>query len=310
MIKKIILLLCLVAFCKLADAQNVTTHKFVERDSLSLFLDIYRPSTTHDQQCCIIHIFGGGFMSGQRNTPEAVAYAQQLNKEGFTVVTIDYRLGLKGVKIGNLPIRPLEKSIQIAVEDLMAAVHFLLENGTSLQIPTQKIVLSGSSAGAIVALQADYELCNRTSLASVLPADFLFSGVMSFSGAIFSRHGKIKYKEHRPAPTLFLHGTNDRLVNYKQTRFFNIGFFGTYPLSKQFKKADYPFYAIHYQECNHEVAGFFNTDSVPQILWFLHHLVLQQEFVQINEYHFDPSLINPSFDIKPNEMNSFIEDPK
>ena len=87
------------------------------------------------------------------------------------------------------------------------------------------IVISGSSAGAISVMQAEYEIANRTSWASVLPQGFNYAGVMSFSGAILSRKGKVKYQTV-PCPTMMLHGTADMLVPYKQIAVFNLGFFG------------------------------------------------------------------------------------
>ena len=61
---------------------------------------------------------------------------------------------------------------------------------------------------------------------------------MSFSGAILSRKGKVKYAE-APCATLMLHGTADALVPYKQIVFFNLGFFGGGKLVERFQKFGY-----------------------------------------------------------------------
>ena len=157
----------------------------------------------------------------------------------------------------------LDKAIHMAVEDLFSATGYILENAESLGIDPQNIVISGSSAGAITVLQADYELCNRTEYAASLPEDFRYAGVMSFSGGILSRKGKLKYASE-PAPTLLFHGTGDRLVNYGQVRFFNIGFFGSDRIAHRFKKFGYPYSIYRYLDCGHEIATIMDESTEYQ----------------------------------------------
>ena len=91
---------------------------------------------------------------------------------------IDYRLGLKGVDLSGFKIvKALDRAIQIAVEDLFSATAYLIENAQKFSISPDKIILCGSSAGAITVLQGDYELCNRTDIAQVLPGNFHYAGV-------------------------------------------------------------------------------------------------------------------------------------
>jgi len=97
------------------------------------------------------------------------------------------------------------------------------------------IMISGSSAGAVTVLQADYYLNNKMHSYEILPAGFQYAGVLSFAGAIFSHQGTPDYKE-KPAPTLFLHGDKDKVVFYNKLRLFRRGMFGSKPLAKRFKK--------------------------------------------------------------------------
>ena len=94
--------------------------------------------------------------------------------------------------------------------------------------------------------------------AQVLPEDFNYAGVMSFAGAILSRKGEVKYAE-TPAPTLMLHGTSDALVNYRQIKFFNLGFFGGGKLVKRFEKFGYNYNMYHFLGYGHEIAGSMDT---------------------------------------------------
>lgn len=104
-------------------------------------------------------------------------------------------------------------------------------------------------------MQAEYEICNGTSWASVLPEGFRYAGVMSFSGAILSREGKVDYRLHAPAPTLMLHGTADELVPYKQIAVLHLGFFGGGKLVERFQKFGFNYNMYHFLDYGHEIAG-------------------------------------------------------
>ena len=216
------------------------TYMFAQRDTCDLFLDVYDPAEGSEtsvggkEKPAIIFVFGGGFISGSRDEAYYTGWYKTLTDNGYRVIAIDYRLGLKGAtKVGVAQVNAIDKAIHLAVEDLFSATAYILENAETLGVDPANIVISGSSAGAITVLQADYELSNRTEYAAVLPEGFEYAGVMSFSGGILSRHGKLKYG-NEPAPTMLLHGTEDKVVNYKQITLFNIGFFGSDKIASRF----------------------------------------------------------------------------
>ena len=131
------------------------------------------------------------------------------------MATIDYRLGLKDVKkMGIAQVDVLENAINMAVEDLCAATRYLVDNAEALGIDPRKLILCGSSAGAITVLQTEWAHSNGAACTQALPSDFRYAGVVSFAGAVLSRSGAIRYGRE-PAPTLFLHGTADKIVEYK-----------------------------------------------------------------------------------------------
>lgn len=236
------------------------TYKFAERDTCDLFLDVYNPTgpgvdALGNRKPTIIFVFGGGFIAGQRNDPYYSKWFRAMNENGYRVVSIDYRLGLKGAgKVGIGQVNELEHAIDIAVEDLFSATVFLIDNAESLGIDPDNLVISGSSAGAITVLQADYELSNRTAICSVLPEGFRYAGVMSFAGAIFSRKGAIDYNGGA-SPTLLMHGTEDRLVPYGQIRFFNLGFFGSDKIAGRLHKYGCSYNILRFTGHGHEVSG-------------------------------------------------------
>ncbi len=249
-----------------ASAQNTYlepdgTYIYEQRDTCDLFMDVYNPAkgskTTFMgvQKPTVVFMFGGGFIQGRRDDESYNSWFRMLTENGYRVISIDYRLGLKGSsKVGIAQVNVLDKAIHMAVEDLFSATNFMIENADQLGIETDNIVISGSSAGAISVMQAEYEIANRTSWASVLPEGFNYAGVMSFSGAILSRKGPVKYAT-TPCPTLMLHGTADKLVPYKQIAFFNLGFYGGGKLVKRFQKYGYDYNMYHFMDYGHEIAG-------------------------------------------------------
>lgn len=237
------------------------TYLFVKRDTCDLFMDVYNPASGSEvtfmgkTKPTIVFMFGGGFIEGERDDEFYKPWFKTLAENGYRVISIDYRLGLKGMKkMGVAQVKALDKAIHMAVEDLFSATAFILENAEQLGVDPEGIVISGSSAGAISVMQADYELSNRTSWASVLPENFRYAGVMSFAGAVFSTKGKLDYAS-APAPTLMLHGTADKVVDYNQIRFLNYGFFGSNKIAQRFNKFGFGYNIYRFKDYGHEIAG-------------------------------------------------------
>ena len=275
-------------------AQEMKTYKFAEKDGQELFMDVYTPENVTDSTVTVMFVFGGGFMSGERNNSSSTDYCNALVERGHIAVAIDYRLGLKGVKKLNLlHHEPLENAIYMATEDAISALQYLIDNATELKINTERIVLVGSSAGAITVLETDYAICNGLLNSDILPKDFHLAGVASYAGAIYSTNGKVKYRNHKPAPTMLFHGTSDKLVTYKQLRLFGVGFFGSSKLVPVFKGSGYPYYFRRYQDYGHSVANMF-TPTIDTFEWFITHFVVNKEQLQIEE-----DLLNMDSSSKP-----------
>ena len=292
----ILLLLCVMALG--GFAQNMKTYQYAERDTLQLYLDFYTPEKVHDSTICVVYVFGGGFIGGHRDGDFEKGYFKQLVDEGFQVAAIDYRLGLKGAKnLGVFNTEPLKIAIDMATEDAISAIAYLLEHAAELKVNKDRIIMVGSSAGAITSLQTDYTLCNGYLNANILPEDFRLAGVVSYAGAIFSNEGKVQYRNHAPAPTMMYHGMADRLVPYKQISFMKMGFYGTDALVKRFEKFDYPYFARRFEGYGHSVA-MGGPLTVDDLLWFCRHYVYGKERLQVDGTYknLDPTTM-PPFDI-------------
>lgn len=293
--KKFFILFLLCAMTLGGFAQDMKTYQYAERDTLNLYLDFYTPENVNDSTICLVYVFGGGFITGRRDGEWEKAYFKQLVDAGFMVASIDYRLGLKGAKnLGILNTEPLEKAVYMATEDAISALAYLLEHAKELKINKDYIVMTGSSAGAITSLQTDYALCNGFLNSGILPEDFRLAGVVAYAGAIFSKEGKVQYRNHAPAPTMMYHGMSDNLVSYKGLSFFNVGFFGLDALVKRFEKYDYPYFARRFEGYGHSIAVA-GPLTIDDLLWFCRHYIYNKEKLQVDGTYtnLDPATMPP-----------------
>ncbi len=254
--------------------QPTTTRLFATKDGQELYLDDYDATpgsaTTLDGKSkpTIVFMFGGGFITGTRNDKFYMPWFKKLNDAGYEVVSIDYRLGMKGVKTsgGVSSAKAFRKAAQIAAEDLFSATAYLIDHGDELGIDPNNLVTSGSSAGAIAVLEADW-LLNNGRATEWLPEGFRYAGVMPFAGAIISVEGTPSYKTP-PAPTAFFHGTDDKIVNYKQIHILKWGIFGSHRLARIFRKNGYSYNILRYNDHSHEIASTF-ISTFPEQIRFL-----------------------------------------
>lgn len=302
--KKLVLILTLFLTGMTAFAQDMQTYQYAERDTLKLYLDFYTPETVHDSTICLVYVFGGGFIGGHRDGAWEKAYFKKLVDAGFQVASIDYRLGLVGAK--NLSIfntEPLETAVNMATEDAILALSYLLEHAKELKINEDYIVMTGSSAGAITSLQTDYALCNGFLNYDILPEDFRLAGVVAYAGAIFSHDGLVQYRNHAPAPTMMYHGMRDELVSYKGISLFSVGFFGLDALVKRFEKYDYPYFARRFEDYGHSIAVA-GPLTIDDLLWFCRHYIYNKEKIQVDGTYtnLDPATMPPYDYYKPSDL--------
>ena len=261
--KRTILLLLGLLVTSLAFAQK-STYMVAQRDTCDLFMDVYEPAVIPGdtlQRPTILFVFGGGFIMGQRDDPWVLPWFKLLNENGYRVVSVDYRLGLKGVPMKFDLFHLIQsanytkKAVDMGVEDVFAAVRYLADHQEELRVDMDNIVISGSSAGAMISLSSELEACNRTVRAAILPEGFHFAGVMSFAGAIMSDSGKPEYKR-TPCPQLLIHGTEDGAVAYEKMGFGRWGMFGSsYLVEKVLEPAGYPYQIYRYVGHTHDMAA-------------------------------------------------------
>lgn len=251
------LLLALILLGFQLPAQQVASYCFAQRGEKQIMMDVYKPQNPRADNTCVVYLFGGGFVQGSRSDSASIRCCKALTDKGFTAVAVDYRLGVTKTKYDSLGLFHANKmfadAIDMAVEDLSAAIAYLWNHAEQLGINRNRIVLTGASAGAITVLQTDYCRANGLGQASALPKDFKPLAVIPYSGAIYCANKALKYATP-PAPTCFFHGTIDRIVNYKRFRSsLRESLNGTDRLAKLFAKNSYPYWSFRFKDRGHEV---------------------------------------------------------
>lgn len=295
----ILLLIALCSFGQDAEITKMTEVYAIKSETDTLRLDKYASIDQPEGSPCLIFMFGGGFMKGDRAREDYVSFFKHLVEKGFVVVSIDYRLGLKKLideqkalavkseETGEKLKKPSNKDflyafanvIDMATEDLLDATKYVLGKAIEWNIDRNTIVACGSSAGAISVLHGEYNICNETKLASRLPKDFRYAGIVSFAGAIFSMDGNLKWKNN-PAPIQFFHGDADSNVPYDkvQVKILGIplkyGFYGSKHIVGQMKDMKLPFYFYDAENENHVMADRPIKDCWAEIDTFLDKLVI------------------------------------
>ena len=129
-----------IAFEGEAPARAVRDVVYRQIGDTALHLDAYiHPAAAKSPVPVLIHFHGGGWARGAR--PDDWTGFRSYLASGFSVVTVQYRLAG-------------EAKAPAAVEDARCALHWVEANAAALGFDSDRIVISGTSAGAHLALMA------------------------------------------------------------------------------------------------------------------------------------------------------------
>ncbi|HEY2380599.1 MAG TPA: alpha/beta hydrolase [Terriglobia bacterium] len=212
-----------------AQAQN-TGDLRVDKDivfgkggDIDLLLDVYHPPQgVTPKRMGIIHLFGGGFFTGNKNAGYIVNDVRALGRLGYTGISANYRLTGQGLW-------PAQ------IYDTKAAIRWVRANAAKIGIDADKIAIAGYSAGGLLSLlaagtngMAEFEGNGGNAgvssnvqaaigvypLASTQTAGSLFPTNLSAEERtkMMDAASPAKYIGKTFAPTIFIHGTADTTV--------------------------------------------------------------------------------------------------
>lgn len=214
---------------------NVTFERGVEfawPGGVALELNLAQPKVGTGPYPAVVCIHGGGFRAGKRESYDKLCLT--LAARGYVAVTITYRLA---------PAHPFPA----AVHDCKSAVRWVRANAVRLQVDPARIVALGGSAGGhlaqflgVTAGEPEFEGGENAGFSSAVagvvnyygPSDLtksygksvdaaevlplFFGGGLSTHRAAHVRGSPLNWATPDAAPTLILHGTDDKYVNYEQ----------------------------------------------------------------------------------------------
>lgn len=270
------------------------SHIFAIKGSDTLSLDRYElPANPSDgKRPVMIFAFGGGFRGGDRADNGYIQYFEFLARNGFVVVSVDYRTALKDLDASMVSspegfVAKLQEAIDIAVEDLYDATTFVVNKAEDWSVDATKVMASGSSAGAITVLQAEYYICNAHPLAGRLPDGFNYAGVISYAGAVADVVAPRWAKA--PCPMMLFHGDADRIVPFDKAAMDGLGgLWGSASIVRSLDslKCPYAFYVV--ENADHEISGVPMSRNLYDIIGFLSRQALGKESISLNVVEAQP----------------------
>jgi acetyl esterase/lipase len=216
-----------------ADLRVESNIVFGKGGDIDLLLDVYQPPQgVTPKRMGIIHLFGGGFTSGNKNAGYIVNDVRALGRLGYTNISANYRLQSQGLW-------PAQ------IHDTKAAIRWVRANAAKIGIDADKIAIAGYSAGGMLSLLsagtngvAEFEGTGGNAgvssnvqagigvypLASPMIASALFPNTLSPEERtkMVDAASPAKYIGKTFAPTIFIHGTADTTVPMASS----IDFFG------------------------------------------------------------------------------------
>ena len=207
--------------------------EYTNPDEQHLQLNMARPKTGNGPFPAVVCIHGGGFRAGTRDGYNALC--AQLAERGYVAVTVSYRLAPK-------------YQFPAAVHDVKASVRWLRANAEKYGLDPDRIGTTGGSAGGHLAQffgvtsdvekfegnggNAEFSSDVKCVVNFYGPSDFTKSYDASVDAAevlpLFLG-GNLQEQRHRhiessplywvtpdAAPTLCIHGTNDKYVAHEQ----------------------------------------------------------------------------------------------
>lgn len=264
----------------------------------------FHAATDSTNKPVLLFAFGGGFKGGDKAYRGYISFFHFLARQGFVVVSTDYRTQLKDLQASEIQspvdfMQVLRQAVDTAVTDFYGATSFILSHHDAWKINPRQIIACGSSAGAITALQAAYYTFNETELSQQLPDTFRYAGVISFAGAILDSHAPTW--KNKPCPMLLFQGRADNIVPFQQATLAPYGgLWGSESIAESLKaaKASYQFHIV--ENAGHEIADLPLHRNQYDVMSFITRQIIHKESLVIETQESIPNekITDPHFTLQ------------
>ena len=269
------------------QGESVTT-------TFQLKMNIYQPKgDTLDLRPVLIVAHGGGFIEGEKEHDDMLAFCDTFARKGYVTATIQYRQGMNVLSEISAA-----RAVYRGLQDSRAVIRFIREKAAEYKIDTNRVYFLGSSAGAFMALHNLYmnEESERPAY-SYQTTDNSYPytdagpdlGGLDATGnnyvhnahpnAIVALWGALEdttlIKEADPdSPVFLIHGTADDYVYFDVGKPFGITTlpptYGSKPISKRLQNLFYKYETYFVEDAVHEFYGVTNgmwNDDGPNAYW-------------------------------------------
>lgn len=197
--------------------------KSIAEKDVPLKMDIYLPEHQAERRPLVVFVHGGAFYFGDKGAETMTTWCKNFAQKGYVTASVNYRLGFRLSKSS------IQQCGYGAIQDLHAALRFLIENAGEYGIDTNKIFLAGTSAGSITALgvafmtnstrpefvtegKLDKKMGNIESASNDLKHRVHIAGIANMWGAVYD----LDELNGHNVPVISFHGTQDNIVPFDQ----------------------------------------------------------------------------------------------
>lgn len=228
---------------------------------------------------------GGGFSGGDKSAGHDLA--KHLVQKNIACASIDYTLYMKGKNFscGGILTEKV-KAIQIAVNQLWKATHFLMQKSNDIHIDNAKIIIAGSSAGGEAVLHAAYwDRSIMSLLEHQLSPAFKYAGLISGAGAIMDLN---LINQENMLPSMLFHGDADPVVPYGTAAHHYcptnasgwLMLFGSFSIGQHLEKIGGTYHLSTFEKGSHIHAGEFFHQKQKYVSDFIERILLGERFKQ------------------------------
>lgn len=269
-------------------------------DTLRLDVLTKSGSVAETPRPVVIFLSGGGFEGQARRTAITDTYPllPYFVNNGFVGVAADYRCDYaRARKEGEVPdksigdvveidpatipvvAKAINKSVEIAMTDLFKATRYIVDNAKRYNADPSRIVVVGSSAGAITALTAEHAICNDNRIArKLLPRGFNYAAIIPMAGGVWNQEAAtdtLRWR-HRPCPMLMFHGDADPIVTYNTIKVPQVSWsmYGSEPVARQLSRMGVPHTLHTYKGMGHHAAVLPMHNKLEAMLHFVQNTVI------------------------------------